>query len=126
MIDDTTMALLVLHQMVILVVMRRHVATAWPVARPVSRGRTATAGSTVVGASGSTAQLDALDRVLHANAQVIIVMSRRTLPSHIVMSEWELAHLGMLRVLRRGRRLINDAIWLKCTDRVLIRLLGEL
>ena len=64
MIDDTataTMALLVLHQVVILVVMRRHVATAWPVARPVGRGRTATAGATVVRASSSTAQLNALN-----------------------------------------------------------------
>ena len=117
MIDDTAdsnMALLVLHKVVILVMMGWHVATAWSIARPVGRGRTASAAATVIGTSATSAQLDALDRVLHPNAQVVVVVALRS--SHVVMSEWELAHFGMLRVLRRSRRLINDTVRLECTD----------
>ena len=95
-----------------LVVLHHHLRR-WPVV---------VAQLAIASAVGGHAELVAtVHRVLHAQAQVVIVVPVR---HHVVMSERELTDLGMLRVL--GGRLMNDSVRLEGADRVLVGLLGEL
>ena len=85
-----------------LVVLHHHLRR-WPVV---------VAQLAIASAVGGHAELVAtVHRVLHAQAQVVVVVP----VGHVVMGQRELADFSVLLVLSR-RLVLNDAVWLEGTD----------
>ena len=83
--------------------MHHHLLRRWPVV---------VAQLAIASAVGGHAELvAAVHGVLHAQAQVVVVMT----VCHVVMGKRELTDFSVLSVLSR-RLILNDAVWLEGAD----------